>query len=115
MELDMQIGDRITYKNSMNDIRQVIIKDEEQKNKYCNNKTAFEILKIERSQYEETYKKGIITHHVTIETEKLKQLILENNNYYRNLSLKTKITLVKQYAKFDNDTDLLEFLEFMEE
>ena len=24
----------------------------------------FEILKIERSQYEETYKKGIITHHV---------------------------------------------------
>lgn len=110
MELDMQIGDRVTYKNNMNDIRQVIIKDEEQKNKYCNNKTAFEILKIERSQYEETYKKGIITHHVTIETEKLKQLILENNNYYRNLSLKTKITLVKQYTEFDNDTDLLEFL-----
>lgn len=115
MELDVQIGDRITYKNSMNDIRQVIIKDEEQRNKYCNNKTAFEILKIERPQYEEIYKKGVITHHVTIETEKLKELILENNNYYRNLSLKTKITLIKQYAKFDNDTDLLEFLTFMEE
>lgn len=115
MELDMQIGDRVTYKNNMNDIRQVIIKDEEQKNKYCNNKTAFEILKIERPLYEEKYKEGITTHHVTIETDKLKELILENNNYYRNLSLKTKITLVKQYAKFDNDTDLLEFLEFMEE
>lgn len=103
MELDMQIGDRVTYKNNMNDIRQVIIKDEEQKNKYCNNKTAFEILKIERPQYEETYKKGFTTHHVTIETEKLKQLILENNNYYRkwmkNISLKVTEEDIKQWKE----------------
>ena len=112
--MNIQIGDRITYKNSMNDIRQVIIKDEEQKNKYCNNKTAFEILKIERPQYEETYKKGVITHHITIETEKLKQLILENHSNYINYVLKDKIKTVKGYAKFNNDTDLLEFLEFME-
>ena len=113
--MNIQIGDRITYKNSMNDIRQVIIKDEEQKNKYCNNKTAFEILKIERPQYEETYKKGVITHHITIETEKLKQLILENHSNYINYDLKDKIKTVKRYAEFDNDTDLLEFLEYMEE
>ena len=104
MELDMQIGDRVTYKNNMNDIRQVIIKDEEQKNKYCNNKTAFEILKIERPQYEETYKKGFTTHHVTIETEKLKQLILENNNYYyaewmKNISLKVTEEDIKQWKE----------------
>ena len=113
--MNIQIGDRITYKNSMNDIRQVIIKDEEQKNKYCNNKTAFEILKIERPQYEETYKKGVITHHITIATEKLKQLILENHSNYINYALKDKIKTVKRYAEFDNDTDLLEFLEYMEE
>lgn len=118
--MDIQVGDRVTYKciNINKEEAEIeIIKDNIMLNDYKNRfeQDFWELLKIERPQYEETYKKGVITHHVTIETEKLKQLILENNNYYRNLSLKTKITLVKQYAEFDNDTDLLEFLIFMEE
>lgn len=116
MDLDVHIGDRITYKNSMNDIRKVIIKDEEQKNKYCNNKTAFEILKIERPQYEEIYKKGVITEHITIETDKLKELILETHkDYWHDYTLKAKIKAVTRYAEFDNDRELLNFLKFMEE
>lgn len=45
---------------------------------------------------------------------KLKELILENHSNYINYVLKDKIKTVKGYAKFNNDTDLLEFLEFME-
>ena len=118
--MDIQVGDRVIYK-SLNEPnyqkREIIVTDENEIIKILKHikDTHIEILKIERPLYEEKYKEGITTHHVTIETDKLKELILENNNYYRNLSLKTKITLVKQYAKFDNDTDLLEFLEFMEE
>ena len=105
MDLDVHIGDRITYKNSMNDIRKVIIKDEEQKNKYCNNKTAFEI-----------YKKGVITEHITIETDNLKELILETHkDYWHDYTLKAKIKAVTRYAEFDNDRELLNFLKFMEE
>lgn len=114
MELDLQVGDRVTYKyKDENDSRIMVITSNNDKVIILDDDK--EILKIERPQYEEIYKKGVTTHHVTIETDKLKELILENNNYYRNLSLKTKITLVKQYAEFDNDTDLLKFLELMEE
>lgn len=55
------------------------------------------------------------THHVTIDTEKLKELILINHKGYKNLKLKDKITIVKYFAYFENDTQLLEFLIFMEE
>ena len=114
MELDLQIGDKITWQDKVIEI--INDTDRLQEIKEYLQKTGHDnILKIERPQYEETYKKGVITHHITIETEKLKQLILENHSNYINYALKDKIKTLKKYAKFDNDTDLLEFLEFMEE
>lgn len=55
------------------------------------------------------------THYVVAPVEKIKELILENHKGYMKLKLKDKITIVKYFAKFDNDADLLEFLEYMEE
>ena len=54
-------------------------------------------------------------HHVSAPVEKVKELILENNKGYMNLRLKEKIIIVKHFAHFDNDTELLEFLEYMED
>lgn len=52
--------------------------------------------------------------HVTIRTEKLKQLI--NDNYkWDNYTLQGKINIVTSLAYFENDKELLEFLEYMEE
>lgn len=56
-----------------------------------------------------------IVRHVVAPIEKVKELILENHKGYMNLKLKEKIVIVKHFAKFENDTDLLEFLEYMEE
>ena len=119
--MDIQIGDRITYKciNINKEEAEIeIIKDNIMLNDYKNRfeQDFWELLKIERPQYEEIYKKGVITHHVTIETDKLKELILETHkDYWNDYTLKAKIEAVKRYAEFDNDTDLLEFLEFMEQ
>lgn len=118
--MDIQVGDRITYKciNINKEEAEIeIIKDNIMLNDYKNRfeQDFWELLKIERPQYEEIYKKGVTTHHITIETEKLKELIVEKHSNYINYVLKDKIKTVKRYAKFDNDTDLLEFLEFMEE
>lgn len=99
MELDVRIGDRVTYKNSMNDIRQVIIKDEEQKNKYCNNKTAFEILKIERPQYEVIEeKKELLTEE---ERGFLKSYIkiIENLNNGKVINILRTETKIRVYLK----------------
>lgn len=54
-------------------------------------------------------------HHVVAPIEKIRELILENHKGYMNLRLKEKIIIVKHFAKFENDTELLEFLEYMEE
>ena len=54
-------------------------------------------------------------HHVVAPIEKVKELILTNHKGYMNLRLKEKVIIVKHFAKFENDTDLLEFLEYMEE
>jgi len=54
-------------------------------------------------------------HHVVAPIEKLKELILENHKGYMNLRLKEKIVIVKHFAIFENDTDLLDFLKYMEE
>lgn len=56
-----------------------------------------------------------ITRHVVAPVEKVKELILENHKGYMRLRLKDKVTIVKYFAKFENDTQLLEFLEYMEE
>ena len=54
-------------------------------------------------------------HHVVAPIEKVKKLILTNHKGYMNLRLKEKVIIVKHFAKFENDADLLEFLEYMEE
>lgn len=54
------------------------------------------------------------THHVTIKPEKLKELIKENYKW-NDYTLKGKIDIVTSLAYFENDKELLEFLEFMEE
>ncbi len=80
--MDIQVGDLVTYKNSMGNIRQVVIKDEEQKIKYINNVDTYKnILKIERPKYEVVEeKKELLTEE---EREFLRQ-ILKFGNYGSN-------------------------------
>ena len=58
--------------------------------------------------------KDITTHHVTIKTEKLRELIREHYNW-NDYTLNGKIEIVTSLAYFDNDKELLEFLIFMED
>lgn len=73
----------------------------------------FKNLFIGEMKMEENQKKT--THHVVAPVEKVKELILENHKGYMKLKLKDKVTIVKYFAYFENDTQLLEFLEYMEE
>ena len=88
--MDIQVGDLVTYKNSMGNIRQVVIKDEEQKIKYINNVDTYKnILKIERPKYEVVEeKKELLTED---EREFLKQCKKINNsiNYIQRFEDKT--------------------------
>lgn len=54
------------------------------------------------------------TRHITISTEKLKELIKENYKW-KDYTLQGKIDIVTSLAYFENDRELLEFLEYMEE
>ena len=85
--MDIQVGDLVTYKNSMGNIRQVVIKDEEQKIKYINNVDTYKnILKIERPKYEVVEeKKELLTEE---EKEFLKQA-LKFGNYGSNTENET--------------------------
>ena len=58
--------------------------------------------------------KNITTHHVTIKTEKLRELIREHYKW-NEYTLTGKIEIVTSLAYFDNDRELLEFLIFMED
>lgn len=58
--------------------------------------------------------KNITTHHVTIKTEKLRELIHEHYKW-NEYTLTRKIEIVTSLAYFDNDRELLEFLIFMED
>ena len=58
--------------------------------------------------------KNITTHHVTIKTEKLRELIREHYKW-NEYTLIGKIEIVTSLAYFDNDRELLEFLIFMED
>lgn len=58
--------------------------------------------------------KNVKTHHVTISTEKLKELI-KNNYKWSNYTVNGKIDIVTSFAYFDNDKELWEFLEYMED
>ncbi len=55
------------------------------------------------------------TRNVVAPIEKIKELILVNHPEYKNLKLKDKKTIVNWFAYFDNNTELLEFLEYMDE
>lgn len=61
-----------------------------------------------------TQDKNITTHHVTIKTEKLRELICEHYKW-NEYTLIGKIEIVTSLAYFDNDRELLEFLIFMED
>lgn len=54
------------------------------------------------------------THHITIDTENLKELI-KNHYKWSDYTLIGKIGVVTGLAHFKNDKELLEFLIFMEE
>lgn len=58
--------------------------------------------------------KNITTHHVTIKTEKLRELIHEHYKW-NEYTLTGKIEIVTSLAYFDNDRELLEFLICMED
>ena len=58
--------------------------------------------------------KNITTHHATIKTEKLRELIHEHYKW-NEYTLTGKIEIVTSLAYFDNDRELLEFLIFMED
>lgn len=68
------------------------------------------------NSYEEKIKqdKNITTHHVTIKTEKLRELIREHYKW-NEYTLIGKIEIVTSLAYFDNDRELLDFLIFMED
>ena len=57
---------------------------------------------------------SVQVRHVTISTEKLKELIKENYKW-NDYTLQGKIDIVTSLAYFENDKELLEFLEYMEE
>ena len=58
--------------------------------------------------------KGYTTHHVSISTEKLKELI--NNNYHWNEHTpQAKLEIVTKFAYFEKDKDIWEFLKYMED
>lgn len=68
----------------------------------------------EKRKQERKQEKNITTHHVTIKTEKLRELIREHYNW-NDYTLNGKIEIVTSLAYFDNDRELLEFLIFMED
>lgn len=61
----------------------------------------------------EEIEKNVTTHHVTITTEKLKELI-KNNYKWNDYNLQGKIDIVTHLVYFENDRELLEFLLYME-
>lgn len=62
----------------------------------------------------EEIKENVTMHHVTITTEKLKELI-KNNYKWDDYNLQGKIKVVTHLVYFENDRELLEFLLYMEE
>ena len=75
--MDIRVGDLVTYKNSMGNIRQVVIKDEEQKIKYINNVNTYKnILKIERPKYE------VVEEKKELLTEEEKEFLKYMCKYY---------------------------------
>ena len=78
----IQVGDKITYKNSMGKIRQVIIKDEEQKIKYLNNTNAYsKILKIERTTYE------VVEENKELFTDEEREFLKDICKYYNIIEI----------------------------
>lgn len=59
-------------------------------------------------------KNKMMTRHVIISTEKLKELIKENYKW-SDYNILGKINIATKLAHFDNDKELLEFLQYMEE
>ena len=62
----------------------------------------------------EEIEENVTTHHVTITTERLKELI-KNNYKWNDYNLQGKIDIVTHLVYFENDRELLEFLLYMED
>lgn len=62
----------------------------------------------------EEIEENVTTHHVTITTERLRELI-RNNYKWNDYNLQGKIDIVTHLVYFENDRELLEFLLYMED
>ena len=65
------------------------------------------------NEFEEIKENVTTTHHITITTERLKELI-KNNYKWNDYTLQGKIDIVTHFAYFEDDRELLEFLLYME-
>ena len=93
--MDIRVGDLVTYKNSIGNIRQVVIKDEEQKIKFINNVNTYKnILKIERPKYEVV--------------EEKKELLTEEEKEFLRMIYKFRLDGIKIIEKqIDEDGERL--------
>ena len=84
-----KFGDRVTYENSMGNVRQVVIKDEEQKIKYINNIDTYKnILEIERPKYE------VVKEKKELLNDNEREFLKDICKYYNNA---TEIEFFKGY------------------
>ena len=101
--MDIQVGDLVTYKNSMGNIRQVVIKDEDQKIKYLNNSYTYKnILKIERPKYE------VVEEKKELLTEEEREFLKDVCKYY----YVTEIRLNNIDIKIINDGYIVSCLDY---
>ena len=91
--MEIRVGDLVTYKNSMGNIRQVVIKDEEQKIKYINN--VKNILKIERPKYE------VVEEKRELLTEEEKEFLKYICKYYDVSTIQLGISSICFYTNTD--------------
>ena len=91
--MDIQVGDRVKYKVKRTGNMYIEIVDSKERAEDLENGTYYEILKIERPKYEVIKNEinKVTEHHITIQTDKLKELILENHIHYDTLKLKDAI------------------------
>ncbi len=102
---------KFMYVEKMSFVEETEENSQENKNMGIEGKT-FEECAINNSK--QVAEKNVQTHNVTINTEKLKQLIKENYKY-NDYTLQGKIEIVTKLAYFENDKEILEFLRYMED
>ena len=97
--MDIQVGDRVTYQNKLNEIKKAIIKDDEMAILFKVDKKYIKVLKIERPKYETIEeKKELLTEE---EKDFLKQYIkiIENLNNGEVKEIYREETYLRLYLK----------------